>query len=59
MKITIKSRQTNVPGELVSIVEKKLSKLDKYFKDDAQAIVKFKNERDKEKSAFGTLFCLL
>ena len=49
MKITITGRQTNVPGELVPIVEKKLSKLDKYFKDDAQAIVKFKNERDKEK----------
>ncbi len=49
MKITITGRQTNVPGELVPIVEKKLSRLDKYFKSDAQAIVKFKNERDKEK----------
>lgn len=49
MKITITGRQTNVPNELVPIVEKKLAKLDKYFKDDAQATVKFKNEREKEK----------
>lgn len=49
MKITITGRQTRVPNELVPIVEKKLSKLDKYFKDDAQAVVKFKNERDRDK----------
>ena len=49
MKITITGRQTNVPEELVPVVEKKLAKLDKYFKDDAQATVKFKTEREKEK----------
>lgn len=49
MKITITGRQTRVPNELVPIVEKKLDKLDKYFKDDAQATVKFKNEREKDK----------
>lgn len=49
MKITITGRQTRVPNELVPIVEKKLSKLDKYFKDDAQAVVKFKNERERDK----------
>ncbi|MBQ7821061.1 MAG: ribosome-associated translation inhibitor RaiA [Clostridia bacterium] len=49
MKITISGRQTTVPSDIVPIVEKKLAKLDKYFKDDAQATVKFKNERDKEK----------
>ena len=61
MKITITGRQTNVPEELVPVVEKKLAKLDKYFKDDAQATVKFKTEREKEKieltiTAGGCLF---
>ena len=49
MKITISGRQTTVPSDLVPIVEKKLDKLDKYFKGDAQATVKFKTEREKEK----------
>lgn len=49
MKITITGRQTRVPSELVPIVEKKLAKLDKYFKDDAEATVKFKNEREQDK----------
>ncbi len=49
MKITITGRQTHVPNDLVPIVEKKLLKLDKFFKDDAQAAVKFKTEREKDK----------
>ena len=49
MKITVTGRQTHVPAEFAQIAEKKLAKLDKYFKDDAQAIVKLKNERDNDK----------
>lgn len=49
MKITVTGRHTHVPTDLVPIVEKKLSKLDKFFKDDAQASVKLKNEGDKDK----------
>ncbi len=49
MKITITGRQTHVPKDVAEIIEKKLSKLDKYFKDDATATVKLKNERDKDK----------
>ncbi len=61
MKITISGRQTNVPEELVPIVEKKLAKLDKFFKDSAEATVKFKRDRDKERieltiTAGGCLF---
>ena len=61
MKITISARQTNVPEELVPIVEKKLSKLDKFFKDNAEATVKFKRDREKERieltiTAGGCLF---
>ncbi len=49
MKITISAQQTHVPDEMIPIVEKKLVKLDKYFKEDASANVKFKSERDDKR----------
>ncbi len=61
MKITYTARQMEVPEDLTQKFEKKLPKLDKFFRDDASAIVKFSKKRGKEIieltiSSAGTLF---
>ena len=61
MKITVVGRQMSVRDSLRELVEKKLSKFDRYFHDDAEATVKFGHIRDLERleitiSAAGTLF---
>lgn len=48
MKITFNFRQTNVKDSIKEIVEKKLSKLDKYFDKEASASVTFSNKRNLE-----------
>ena len=48
MKTTIVSRQLSVPKEFKAMIEKKLSKLDKFFKDDADAHVTLSEKRGKE-----------
>ena len=48
MKITFNFRQTNVKDSIKEIVEKKLSKLDKYFDQEASATVTFSNKRNLE-----------
>ena len=61
MKITVVGRQMSVRESLKQLVEKKLSKFDRFFDDVAEAIVKFGHVRDLERleitiSAGGTLF---
>ena len=48
MKITITGRQTEVPKDFLELVEKKLSKYDKFFRDDATAYVTLKKRRNFE-----------
>ncbi len=48
MKITITGRQMDVPQDLKPIIEKKLAKYDKFFKDDAVATVKLSELRGRE-----------
>ncbi len=48
MKITFTARQTTVKDSVKELVEKKLSKLDKYFDKEASAAVTFSNKRNKE-----------
>ena len=61
MNITVVGRQMSVRESLKQLVEKKLSKFDRFFDDEAEAIVKFGHVRDLERleitiSAGGTLF---
>jgi len=61
MKITTIGRQMEVPEELKVLFDKKLSKFDKYFKDDAVAYVTLSRKRNLEIleltiSSGGTLF---
>ena len=49
MKTTIVGRQIEMPEELKPIIESKLGKYDKYFKDDAAAIVKLSRLRGRER----------
>lgn len=48
MKITITGRQTEVPKGFLELVDKKLSKYDKFFRDDATAHVTLKKRRNYE-----------
>ncbi len=61
MKTTIIGKQMNVSEDLKTLVTKKLSKFDKFFKDGAEAFVTFNRRHDQECleitiSANGTLF---
>jgi len=61
MKITVVGRQMSVRDSLKALVEKKLSKFDRFFDEEAEATVKFGHVRDLERleitiSAGGTLF---
>ena len=49
MKITIVGRQMTVPEDLKPIIEAKLQKFDKYFRDDASASVKLSTLRGRER----------
>ncbi len=48
MNINIVSRKTTVKDSFRDRVEKKLSKFDKFFDDDANAVVTVTNERERE-----------
>lgn len=48
MKVTIVGRKFNVTEDLKELVAKKLSKLDKFFSDEAVANVTMKSEKNKE-----------
>ncbi len=48
MKVTIVGRKFNVTEDLKNLVEKKLSKFDKFFSDEATANVTMRSERNKE-----------
>ena len=61
MKITVVGRQMTVRDSLKDMVEKKLVKLDKFFRGEAEATVSFSHKHDKEClevtiSAANTLF---
>lgn len=61
MKTTIVGRQINMPEELKPIIEGKLAKYDKYFRDDATATVKLSRLRGRERveitiMSSGTIF---
>lgn len=49
MKTTIVARQIEFPQELKAIIEGKLAKYDKYFRDDASATVKLSRLRGRER----------
>ncbi len=49
MKINIIGRKINVRESFKEVVEKKLAKLDKYFKDDATAYVTMSMEKNAER----------
>lgn len=48
MKITITGRQTEVPKDFAELVDRKLTKYDKFFRDDATAYVTLKKRRNFE-----------
>lgn len=48
MKVTIVGRKFDVTEDLKQKVEKKLSKLDKFFDEEAKASVTMRSERNKE-----------
>ncbi len=48
MKFTIVGKKTEVPGALYSIVEKKLNKFDKFFKDDVEAFISLQKKHGLE-----------
>ncbi len=61
MKITIIGRKMDVKPSLKQHIEEKLAKLDKYFRDDADAYVTLSHEKNGERleltvSSVGTLF---
>ena len=61
MKINIIGRRMEVDESLKTLIDKKLAKLDKYFKDDAVAYVTMSREKNAERleltvSSGGTLF---
>lgn len=49
MKITVVGRQMSVRDSLKALVEKKLSKFDRFFDEEAEAVVKFGHVRDLER----------
>lgn len=61
MKITTVGRQMNVPNDLKGLFEKKLQKFDKFFKDEAEAVITLSRKKNLEClelmiTANGTLF---
>ena len=61
MKITFVGRQMSVRDSLKAVVEKKLAKFDRFFRDGAEATAKFGYIRDMKRleitiSADGTLY---
>jgi putative sigma-54 modulation protein len=61
MKITIVGRQLNVWDEMKALIEAKLSKLEKYFNDEGEAMVTLSSKHNKKCleitiSYAGTLF---
>ncbi len=61
MKITFVGRHMSVPEDMKTLLDKKLAKFDRYFRDEADATVTFSRKRNRENieitiSAGGTLF---
>lgn len=48
MKLAINARRTQIEDRLKLLIEKKLGKLDKFFRDDAQAKVTVTKENDRQ-----------
>ncbi len=48
MKITTIGRQMEVPRDLKELLEKKLQKFDKFFKDEAEAVITLSKEKNEE-----------
>ncbi|MBR3714970.1 MAG: ribosome-associated translation inhibitor RaiA [Clostridia bacterium] len=48
MKFQIVGKKTEVPGGLYSVVEKKLTKFDKFFRDDVEALVSIQKKHNLE-----------
>ena len=46
MKITIVGRQMDVPKDFYELADRKLSKYDKFFKDDATAHVSMRKRKN-------------
>ena len=49
MKFQINEKKVTLPQEVHAYAEKKVSKLDRYFRDDAEAFVAFSVEKNRNK----------
>lgn len=49
MKFTFTDKKVNLPNSIHAYAEKKVGKLDRYFKEDAAAAVTFSVEKDRNK----------
>lgn len=49
MKIQFNEKKVNLPQNVLDYAEKKVSKLDRYFRDDAEAHVAFSVEKNRNK----------
>lgn len=47
MKIQFLEKKLNLPGNVRAYAEKKVTKLDRYFRDDAEALVAFSVEKNR------------
>ena len=47
MKIQFLEKKLNLPGSVRAYAEKKVTKLDRYFRDDAEALVAFSVEKNR------------
>ncbi len=47
MKIQFLEKKLNLPGNVRAYAEKKVSKLERYFRDDAEALVSFSVEKNR------------
>ena len=55
MKVTISSKNFNASENLLSLIEKKMAKLDKYFAKDIQADVMLSNEKGSRQKLEATI----
>lgn len=50
MKIQVTEKKVNIPHNVKAYAEKKVGKLERYFKDDAEAFVVFSVEKNRNKA---------
>ena len=53
MKFVFTDKKVNLPNKVHAYAEKKVGKLDRYFKADAEAAIVFSVEKDRNNVALG------